>query len=397
MRIVALETVTEFILDGTHGSPERTTGGVPVLSAQNVTNEGLNYHTNRLTSRAEYEAFNKRVRLAVGDLLMTIVGTIGRATVVTEVHPLVFQRSVSIIRPKRSELDPRYFLHAVRDAAFQRQLASATNTSTQAGVYLGKIKKCVIPLPPLDEQRRIAAILDQADALRRKRRDSKILNAKLIPSIFEAMFGDIVANTMRWPAGRVGDIVSHFESGKSIVADDDDAGASLNRVLKVSAVTTFRFDPSASKPLPSDYDVPPHHLVQRGDLLFSRANTTELIGATALVDTPCKNLALSDKLWRFRWPNGYRPAPLFVWQLFAQPAFRLQIQQRASGTSGSMKNISQDKVLGIEIGIPPRELQALFANRVAAILNLERGLVAQLNHLDSLFTSLQHRAFNGEL
>ena len=211
------------------------------------------------------------------------------------------------------------------------------------------------------------------------------------------MFGDPVTNDRSWPSARIVDFVADFESGKSLVADDEDDSTSQFRVLKVSAVTSLEYKPEQSKAVPSDYNPPESHIVRAGDLLFSRANTTELIGATALVNQTPDNLLLPDKLWRFVWHKTPRTEPLYVRHLFQQPKFRQEIGQRASGTSGSMKNITQDKVLSIQVGHPPLSLQQTFATRIAAIEALKSTHRTALAQLDELFASLQHQAFSGAL
>src|SRR5690606_4686336 len=134
--------------------------------------------------------------------------------------------------------------------------------------------------------------------------------------------GDPVANHRKWPVKAVGDFVAGFESGKSLVADDEDDRRSKYLVLKVSAVTSLEYRPEQSKALPPDYTPPASHIVRSGDLLFSRANTAELIGATAYVFSTPPNLLLPDKLWRFVWHNEPRTEPHFVRYLFQQPKFR---------------------------------------------------------------------------
>ena len=134
-----------------------------------------------------------------------------------------------------------------------------------------------------------------------------------------------------------------------------------------------------------------------GDLLFSRANTTDLVGAVAYVEATPPNVLLPDKLWRFVWREPLLANPLFVWSLFQTTAIRREIGRRATGTSGSMKNISQAKVFGIATILPPLSLQRDFARRVAAVEKLKTAHRASLAEMDALFASLQYRAFRGEL
>lgn len=113
------------------------------------------------------------------------------------------------------------------------------------------------------------------------------------------------------------------------------------------------------------------NLVRRDDLLFSRANTTELVGAVAYVEHTPPNALLPDKIWRFVWRKPVMVEPLFVWTLFQTIALRREIGRRATGTSGSMKNILQEKVFGISTILPPLPLQREFARRVAAVEKLK--------------------------
>jgi type I restriction enzyme S subunit len=252
-------------------------------------------------------------------------------------------------------------------------------------------------LPPLPEQRRIAAILDQADALRAKRREALAQLDKLAQAIFVEMFGDPVENDMAWPRLAVSDFVAGFESGKSLAAEDEENVDSTYRVIKISAVTSLEYRPERSKAVPSGYSPPMSHIVRKGDLLFSRANTTELIGATAYVSETPDNMLLPDKIWRFVWFDEPRAAPLYVRHLFQQLKFRQEIGRRASGTSGSMQNISQPKVLSIQVGHPPVSLQRDFSKRIESLEAIKATYRASLIEFSSLFTSLQHRAFRGEL
>jgi type I restriction enzyme S subunit len=301
------------------------------------------------------------------------------------------------LRCDESKVLPTYLAHFLRSAAF---LAFATNVVAGAKMprmVMSEFWSYPVPLPPLEEQHRIAAILDQAETLRTQRRTALALLDSLTQSLFLDMFGEPVANDRGWPEAAVSDFVAGFESGKSLVADDEDNSASIYRVLKVSAVTSLEYKPEESKAVPTDYRPPQSHIVRPGDLLFSRANTSELIGATAFVDATPDNLLLPDKLWRFVWKQPSNTAPLYVRHLFQQPKFRREVGQRASGTSGSMKNISQEKVLSIQVGLPPLPLQQTFATRIQSIEALKATHRRALTALDALFASLQQRAFAGDL
>jgi type I restriction enzyme S subunit len=292
-----------------------------------------------------------------------------------------------VLRPK-SGADPKYLYYALQiahipDAGYSR--------------HFKYLKEARIPLPPLGEQKRIAAILDQADALRRLRQRTIDRLNTLGQAIFHEMFGDLIANERGFDFVAVGDVIDGFETGKNLAEDPDANRANGYRVLKISAVTSGTFKPDESKPLPLEYEPPESHIVRDGDLLFSRANTAQLIGATAFARTDDSNLVLPDKLWRFVWKANSLVLPEFVKELFSSSPFRYEIGKRSSGTSGSMKNIGKQKVMTIEFGLPSMDLQEEFSRKLAAANNQAKANRKLLRTTDDLFASLQNRAFRGEL
>lgn len=302
-----------------------------------------------------------------------------------------------VLRPS-PDVDAKYVFYLLWNERFRTiGEKGMTGSAGQKRVPADLLRRLEIPLPPLDEQKRIAAILDKADALRRQRRQALALLDSLTQSIFLEMFGDLIENARSFPAGRISDWVADFETGKNLAPDPDNSEPLSNRVLKVSAVTSGRFNPEESKPLPMKYVVPSHHFVRFGDLLFSRANTSELIGATALVSQQCERLVLPDKIWRFIWKGENHPNPVFIHGLFSSAPFRAALSKRATGTSGSMKNISKEKVLGIACGIPTRVLQDEFAHKVDKLGQARDFCEQQLSAIETGFASLQHRAFSGQL
>ena len=302
-----------------------------------------------------------------------------------------------VLSSKHDEVDQDYFFQLLSSDFIYAKFSKLAAGATVKNLNIDLVSGVEVTFPPLEEQRRIAAILDQAEILRTQRRTALALLDGLTQSLFLDMFGEPVANDRGWPEAAVSDFVAGFESGKSLVADDEDNSASIYRVLKVSAVTSLEYKPEESKAVPTDYRPPQSHIVRPGDLLFSRANTSELIGATAFVDATPDNLLLPDKLWRFVWKQPSNTAPLYVRHLFQQPKFRREVGQRASGTSGSMKNISQEKVLSIQVGLPPLPLQQTFATRIQSIEALKATHRRALTALDALCASLQQRAFAGQL
>jgi type I restriction enzyme, S subunit len=248
----------------------------------------------------------------------------------------------------------------------------------------------VPPLPPLDEQRRIAAILDKADEIRTKRREAIAHLDTLTQSIFHSMFGDDV-----WSRTTLRDASLRFVGGRNLVGSGANAHPE-NKVLKVNAVSGGFFDPDQTKPLPADYLPPAEHLVATGDLIVTRASgTKDLIGVATPVSHVQDNTYLPDKLWKAKMDPGLL-CPTFLRFLTKSARYREFVVNSSSGAAG-VSNISQAKLLMFEFGLPPLELQQTFATRVAVVERLKELHRKHLAELNALFASLQDRAFKGEL
>ena len=392
--------IDDFCETGTGGTPSRAKleryyegGTIPWVKSGELRESVIVDTEEHLTEYALRESNAKIV--PAGSLLLAMYGaTVGRVGVLGV--PATTNQAVCHIIPDPGMADRQYLFWALR--ASLPDLLSQRVGGAQPNISQSIIRRLGIRLPPLPEQRRIADILDRAEALRAKRRETLTQLDDLSHSIFLDMFGDQSCEVAsKWPKVKVSDYVHHFEGGKSLDSTEGSSDSSDYRILKVSAVTSMFFKPGENKAAPRNYVPPKGHIVKNGDLLFSRANTSDLVGAVAYVKGAPKNLLLPDKLWRFVWREPTLVDPVFVWILFQSKTVRREISRRATGTSDSMKNISQEKLLQIMTPLPPLALQQEFSRRIQAIEQLKAKHRQSLAEIDALFRSLQHRAFRGEL
>src|SRR5439155_16582316 len=130
--------------------------------------------------------------------LLTIAGTIGRTAVVPQnARPMNCNQAIAILRLK-DRADRRFLSYWFNTTDAGKQIRAAKVTATISNLSLGQIKELEVPLPPLPEQQRIAAILDKADAIRRKRQQALQLADEFLRSVFLDMFGDPVTNPKGW-------------------------------------------------------------------------------------------------------------------------------------------------------------------------------------------------------
>lgn len=159
-----LAQVTLALKDGTHGTHERIRNGVPFLSAKNISDSGTVEFddSDEKISEVEYQKLHNSFKLVAGDVLLTVVGSLGRRAIYSG-EKVTFQRSVAYVRPDPKAINERFLFHYFGHPEFGAQLARRSNATAQAGLYLGELAKTTVPTPGLAEQKHIAQILDTID------------------------------------------------------------------------------------------------------------------------------------------------------------------------------------------------------------------------------------------
>lgn len=137
--------------------------------------------------------------------------------------------------------------------------------------------------------------------------------------------------------------------------------------------------------------------VRDGDLLFVRKNTYDLVGATAFVWKTRPKLMLSDLIFRLQLRAEAPADPVFLSQLLIFPSKLSSVQQLAGGSAGSMPNISKARLASIRLELPPLNLQRKYRLAIESIERLRSKHLQAMRASDALFSSVQHRAFRGEL
>ena len=150
---VKLESISYHISDGSHNPPQNSGKGIPLLSATNIHDRIIDFEqTARWITDEEWVIENERTQIELGDVLLTIVATIGRVAVVRTDQPFALQRSVATIKPKVDALYLSYYFESPYIQTFMNANAKGT---AQKGFYLNSLKKLYCAIPPLVEQQRI--------------------------------------------------------------------------------------------------------------------------------------------------------------------------------------------------------------------------------------------------
>ncbi|GAB92748.1 restriction endonuclease subunit S [Gordonia rhizosphera] len=249
-------------------------------------------------------------------------------------------------------------------------------------------------LPPLLEQRRIAAILDHADTLRTKRRETTVGLNELSEAIFVEMFdrdiesGDYIL---------LGEALSSIDSGRSPKCQSRQASDGEYGVLKLSAVTTGTYLPGENKALPLHESADASNEVRVGDILFTRKNTRDLVAASAYVQSTPARMLLPDLIFRLNLRDHVGLDARYVQRALMYPLIRAKIQRLAVGSAGSMPNVSKAKLATVAIPRPSMDKQREFRRRIEKVEDQRAQQLDSEKALDTLFTSLQSRAFRSAL
>lgn len=351
------------------------------------------------TSKISPKEAPSRARQLVqkGDILISTVrpNLNGVAYVPEQLDGATASTGFCVLRPMQKTLYGSYLFHWVQTSHFVNEMVKLATGANYPAVSDRIVKASRIPLPPFEEQKRIAGILDKAAAIRRKREKAIVLADDFLKSVYLDMFGDPITNPKGWVTEKIHPLIDSIETGLNIngenrLREQDEFG-----VLKISAVTSGIFIPNEHKVVLVE-NVRRKVSPRKGDLLFSRANTRELVAATCIVEKDEPNLFLPDKLWRINTKES-KLKKEYLKYLFTHKQFRMELTKQATGTSGSMLNISQKKLLDLNIPLPPIELQKKFS----AIFWRYSETINKLNELkknsEHLFLSLSQRAFRGDL
>ncbi|MCJ2165236.1 MULTISPECIES: restriction endonuclease subunit S [unclassified Pseudodesulfovibrio] len=296
-----------------------------------------------------------------------------------------------VLRPNK-DVDGQYLYYTVWNPDFRAygtwRMSGAVG---QKRVTTDFLKKYEIPLPPLSEQKRIAAILDKADAIRRKRKAALDMADEFLRATFLDMFGDPVTNPKGWdvkPLGRL--IKSNPKNGTITPAKE---GGAL-QVVKVGQLGRYWIDQENCQEIDlSDKDRDRFSL-EIGDILLARAiGSQSHLGKASIVSEDETNLVFDSHVMRVRFDHE-QINPSYFWFWLKTNGGRTLFLKQSSQTAVQF-NINGKQIAKLPVTTPPMREQEKFVG----ILNkvFERFNVGESGEEDDLFASLSQRAFRGEL
>ena len=352
-------------------------------------------------------------KVEAGDILFTTSSEtpdeVAYSSVLLDEPPELYLNSFCFgYRPySQDELLSEFAQYLFRGPTFRRLATLLAQGSTRYNISKTKLMEHSLLLPPLPEQRKIAAILGSVDEAiqatasviaQTRRVKEGLLQDLLTRGIGHTRFKQTEIGEIpeTWEVKRLGEVLDGIVPGRSPSAKDKPANGQEWGVLKVSAVGHGVFHPDQNKVLPPDYEIKSSHIVKGGDVLITRANTAALVAATCRVPRGDYQLMLCDKTLRLV-PEPTLIESDFLLATLSQPRARSHFALAATGSSASMKNVSQACIRSFRIAVPNISEQRRITATLQSVRDTLAAEVCRQDQLQQLKAGLLQDLLTGKV
>ena len=338
-----------------------------------------------------------RQLVATGDVLVSTVrpNLNAVACVPSALDGATASTGFCVLRPRPQELDSRYLYHWVRTSQFVEQMVQQATGASYPAITDKIVKSSGIPLLPVEEQRRIASVLDATNVLRAKRRQALTKLDFFTQAIFIDLFGDPVSNPLGWQDDRVLADVADVRSG--ITKGRKTGGVPLVNVPYLAVVNVqdgfIELDPLKS--IDATAAEIEKYALKPGDILLTEGGDPDKLGRGAVWYGEVERCIHQNHVFRVRL-NDDNMTSEFLSRLLASQRGKRYFLRMAKQTTG-IASINMKQLRAFPLLEPPRAVQDEFLDRISCIQKTEASLQHSAQQLDHLFASLQQRAFRGEL
>ena len=389
--IVTIGSISEQIrgvsYSKTDASDIRLEGYLPILRAGNITESGLTFDDLVFVPSGKISNIQKikknDILIAASSGSLSVVGKAARAL---DDFNGGFGAFCKVLRPN-AKVDPAYFANYFFTSEYRRKISSVAAGANINNLRNSDIDDLEIPLPPLAEQKRIAAILDKADAIRRKRQQAIELADEFLRSIFLDMFGDPVTNPKGWNVSNIGALCSVLTGSTPSRQENSYFSGSIPWV-KTNEVDGYIIKETEEYITEEGIRNSNCKLNPIGSIvlaMYGQGKTrgkVGILGIEAATNQACAVIHPSINI-----NMGY----LYNYLKLSYETLR------ALGQGAGQPNLNLSIVKNFSVLMPPIELQREFAKRVEKVEALKAKLKASQLQAEEQFKALSQRAFAGEL
>jgi type I restriction enzyme, S subunit len=281
------------------------------------------------------------------------------------------------------DLDRRYLAYYLRSPRTVAQITDRSSGARMPRADMDFVLSLEIPLPHLQDQRRIVDLLSRAEGIVRLRREAQQKAAELIPANFIDMFGDPASNPKGWSVTTLGDVLAAADYGSSTKASQTDSGLPIIRMGNVTTAGDLDLDDLKYVEL-SEKDADRFRL-RKGDLLFNRTNSKELVGKTGLWDGRLDAVVASYFIrLRARIESAH---PTYLWAWMNSRHMKRVLFDTARGAIGQA-NINSRELRALAVAVPPLALQEAFDGRVQDVESIRVQQAGSLGRARAVFEGL---------
>ena len=372
-------------------SNQYTTSGVRIIRISNV-QKGYIEDKSPVYYPCDDENV-KKYELKQNDLLISLTGNVGRTALLEEKFlPAALNQRVSCVRLKEPDkVLKTYLFHLLNSDYFEQQCMKAAEGVAQKNLSPKWLFEYKIPIYSIERQKEISNTLDKIDLLIILRKQQLAKLDELVKARFVEMFGNPSNNSLGFPYEPLSNCLLSIENGKSFVCSNDMRQEENPAILKLSAVTYGVYQQDENKAILDSSMFVKSAEVHKGDLLFTRKNTPELVGMCAYVNDTAPNLMMPDLIFRLN--TNEKINKIFLWKLINHEFFRGKIQNIATGSAKSMSNISKERLEKLAIILPPLHLQNDFAALVERVNQQKQTIQQSLEKLELLKKALMQEYF----
>ncbi|WP_261895833.1 restriction endonuclease subunit S [Vibrio cyclitrophicus] len=394
--VVSFGDVAQFI-NGDRGKNYPSKGsfvdeGIPFINAGNLSlvhtiyADALNYITED-----KFNSLNSG-KIEKGDILFCLRGSLGKFALVDSDMKGAIASSLVIIRVNE-KIHIDYLKHYLGSFLCEREIQLYENGAAQPNLSATDLKIFQIPLPPLEEQKRIAAILDKADAIRQKRKQAIDLADEFLRSVFLDMFGDPVTNPKGWGVRKLQDLTSKLGSGSTPRGGKEaylSAGISLIRSLNVHDNTFIYKDLAFISN--EQAEKLKNVVVQEQDILLNITGAS--VCRCTMVPSNVLPARVNQHVCIIRVDRALL-LPEFAKRLITSTSFKQMLMRIATSGGATREALTKQQVENLTLIVPPMELQKKFCDIVDKVLDIDTKTNKQVAF--PLFDSLSQKAFSGQL
>ena len=329
----------------------------------------------------------KRSQLKVGDVLFSIAGAIGRVAIVTEeMLPANTNQALAIIRIANEQVYLPYIRLILTSPIVIEQFEKKKQGVAQLNLSLKDINEISIPLPSKEKQIELAELFDKIDGVIAKRKTEISALDDLIKARFVEMFGDPIKNPKGWEVVTIGDVVTEVRYGTSKPAVE---GGKYPYLRMNNLTVDGHLDLNDLKYIDISDDEIEKCVVRKGDVLFNRTNSIELVGKTAVFDLS-EDMVIAGYIIRVR--LNERLLPEILSQYMNLEALKDILRSMAKGAV-NQANINAQELQNIKVYVPDMELQKQFIEIKDQVNKSKVAVQKALDETQILFDSLMQKYF----